>query len=931
MSAPTPTPPSTPTDAPDIDGGFKPDEGFEDPDDIQRIYGDHIWGRKTKKSKLVRWIWYPLWDITTGDFRQWYFGTMPQDQRMAVIREQAQNLMKTPDYADLPDRVEVIGRDREISIFLTSIYYHIIKDETALKMKKPPPKVFLVKGEPGSGKTHLIQAVMRMAFERTIREGFLLNLKKVKFANLTSEYVGVMSKNVQKLFNDVLTKPTFMFLDEANSLVQKGAVSGEAATREYQATEGIFLQSLDTLMRRPVRSLVVLSSNTSENIREDIRRRCFLIDLDNPGLSRESMVDIVAYQLGKYNINLNAEEVMATLEKALRELGEGKMVPHDLERAMDIVVTESEKPIREAFEKGIKNGDVAPNPITLESFKAAAKDVRAYKLQEVTSAVKEASQSLAPDTRYEDVGGLDDIKEDVINEIHLSLHPQEAGEMWLPPRGYLFHGPPGTGKTLLAKAICGEEKVSWFYIKGPSLYAKWVGESEQSVRDLFKSAKAKSPSIIFMDEIDSVGRQRGAVIGDSGVSQNVLTTLLSELDGANPLGRVVFIGSTNRRDSLDGALLERLDKQFLFSNPKTTSEKLDVIRAQMRKYTKHTDLTPEEIYKVFLRRTSSPRVMHDTIGAAGRLAMTEQIACRKLVKAMEDLDHPEQIKKIRSNYRKAFARIQESILGSKANGSGEDREFNLNDEYRKIAEKNLITVFHLERAFKDKFETDADRMEKTMSEMHRSSAGLPGKGYGLWANDEGKGGIGVIEAQIFPAARGKGRGSISVYGNVGKGTEESAKIGRSFLRQFCPKVSDLDIELHFISSGEGGESVAVSGPSAGQALMFTMMSALIVEPFNPEVCMTGKIDLNGIAGMVGGIQPKQNTGKLDAARAYNFKKILIPKTAYEEIAKEFPEYLAMSSEQGTEIIGGETSWDYAKVVFPNIKDKDELLQRLAKA
>ena len=95
--------------------------------------------------------------------------------------------------------------------------------------------------------------------------------------------------------------------------------------------------------------------------------------------------------------------------------------------------------------------------------------------------------------------------------------------------------------------------------------------------------------------------------------------------------------------------------------------------------------------------------------------------------------------------------------------------------------------------------------------------------------------------------------------------------------------------------------------------------------------MTGKVDLNGIAGMVGGIRPKQNTGKLDASRAYGFKKMLIPKTAYDEIEKEFPEYLAMSDQQGTQIVGGETSWDYAPYIFPNIPSHEDLLERLKKA
>jgi SpoVK/Ycf46/Vps4 family AAA+-type ATPase len=921
---PAPDPPRP--DPPETDSGFQPNEPFEDPSHIERLYGEHIWGRKGKRATLIRWLWYPLWDLTTSDFKLWRFGTLPKEERVKLVKQWAGHMMNTPDFQDLPRKEEVIGRDKEFSVFLTSIYYHVLRDPEALKMRKPPPKVFLVKGEPGSGKSHLIKAVMRETFMRAVEEGFVIDLKTVQASSIMNEFMGGTTRAVGKTFGQTLTRPTFMYIDEANSLVNKGSgtAGGDSAGREMLAAESTMLQALDTLMRRPVRSLVVLASNTAENIREDIRRRCFLIDLDNPGLRRDDMVKIVAYLLKKYNISLDAEEVTSTLEQALRELGEGKMVPHDIERAFDIVVTESEKALRERFLEKIEGKSVESAPITLDSFKKCAKEVRTYKLQNVVQAVKEAEQSLPPAERYTDVGGLEDVKEDVIKEVNLSLNPMEAGDAWSPPRGYLFHGPPGTGKTLLAKAIAGENKVPFFYVRGPSLFAKWVGESEQGVRDLFKSARAKAPSIIFMDEIDAIGAVRGSRQGDAGVSIGVLTTLLSELDGFNPKGRIVFIGSTNRKDALDPALLERLDKQFLFQYPKTTAEKLDIIKAQFKKFEGVSGLTPQDIYKVFLKRTFSPRVSKDTIEAAARYAMMEQIACRKLLKAIDELDAPAQ-KQIRLHYRKEFKRIQDHITTN-----GTEEGFSLIDEYKQVADHNPLQLRHLERAFSEKAETEADKMEKLSQEMHRSSVGIPGKGYGLWANDEGKGGIGIVEAQIFPAAEGVGKGKVNVYGNVGKGTLESASMGKSFLRQYSPKISDLDIDLHFITTAEGTENVAVSGPSAGQVLMFTMLSAIIMEPFNPEICMTGKIDLKGTVGMVGGIQPKQNTGKLDASRAYGFKKILIPQTAYEEIVKEIPDYIDMSKEQGTEIVGGKTSWDYAQWVFPNLT-KEQILEKLSKA
>src|SRR5437899_2709187 len=187
---PQPTPPTPPPEDKPVNSGFTPDANWEDPDDIERLYGDHIWGRKDWKSTIIRWLWYPLWDLTTGDFKQWYFGTLPKEDRMALVKAQARTLMMSPDFQDLPDRAEVIGRDKEIGIFLASIHYHVLRDPNFMKMRKAPPKVFLVKGEAGAGKTHLIKTIMKLAFEKALEEGFMLQLKTVKFSSITSEYVG---------------------------------------------------------------------------------------------------------------------------------------------------------------------------------------------------------------------------------------------------------------------------------------------------------------------------------------------------------------------------------------------------------------------------------------------------------------------------------------------------------------------------------------------------------------------------------------------------------------------------------------------------------------------------------------------------------------------------------------------------------------------
>lgn len=912
-----------------------------DPDsdkEIEKLFGDHMWGRKTWKSKFLRVLWHPLWYVSSKEYRQYRFYNLSPEKRKIIVKRIADGIRRGEQYSNLPLIDKVVGRDKEISVFLNAIYYHVLRDPIALKQKKAPPKVFLVKGEPGSGKSWLIQAAAREAFDRAAESGFLLSYIQLEAAAIIGEFMGQMTRGAAGVFDRASKVPTFLYIDEAQSLFQKGSSShGDSAAREYQAAESAMLQALDRIIKRPVRTIVVMSSNVSERIREDIRRRCYLMDLDTPGLKRDDMVKIVGKFLEKLQLkDLNPEEVFSTLEQGLRGIGEGRVVPHDIDRMFDEMVTESEKPLQEAFLKRLEGVEIEPLPITLDNIKKAAPKVRSYKERDVTQAVKEAEQTIPPKTRYVDVGGLKDIKNPVIKEVTLSLHPEKAGSKWKPPRAYLFWGVPGSGKTLLASAIAGENKVPFFYVKGPSLFAGIVGESERGVRDLFAKARAKAPSIIFMDELDAIGRARGGPNLDSGVHLGAITTLLSELDGLTPKEGVVFIGSTNRKDQLDNALIDRMDKQFEFTFPKTSEEKLDIIKAQWREYQSESQVTVDQIYRLFLKKTFSPRKSADTIAESVRMAQLESIGCKLTLEAMgvpdsETLNSEEQFK-LRQIYHEDFQRIQDRLTKPDIlpDGTKEAPEFDLVAEYGRIADNNPIVFDHLEKAFEKVVNTEEDKLERAVAEMHRSREPKVGKGYGLAMDETGTKGVFLtLECLIFKAVE-PGKGAINVFGNVGRGAEESARIARDLLRIYCPKLVDLDIELHVISSAEGGETVAISGPSAGQAMLHTILSALILEPFNPEVCMTGKVDFHGIAGMVGGIQPSKGTGKLDAARENGFKYVLIPLYAYEKLVSEFQDYLQNSVDSGTTIVGGFDWRAYAKFVFPNL-EWEQIVEKLKSA
>jgi cell division protease FtsH len=165
------------------------------------------------------------------------------------------------------------------------------------------------------------------------------------------------------------------------------------------------------------------------------------------------------------------------------------------------------------------------------------------------------------------------------------------------PKGVLLVGPPGTGKTLLARAVAGEAHVSFFIITGSDFMEMFVGVGAKRVRDLFHKAKAAAPSIIFIDELDSIGRHRGAGLGGGhDEREQTLNQLLSELDGFEPAENVIVMAATNRPDILDPALLRpgRFDRRITVDLP-SAAERLEILRLHSRRMPLHPDVELEPV------------------------------------------------------------------------------------------------------------------------------------------------------------------------------------------------------------------------------------------------------------------------------------------------------------------------------------------------
>ncbi|MFW9902854.1 MAG: CDC48 family AAA ATPase [Candidatus Thorarchaeota archaeon] len=185
--------------------------------------------------------------------------------------------------------------------------------------------------------------------------------------------------------------------------------------------------------------------------------------------------------------------------------------------------------------------------------------------------VEEAPKDLRmmPRVTYEDIGGLSEEIKRVREMIELPMkHPELFERLGIdPPKGVLLHGPPGTGKTLLAKAVANESGVNFVSIAGPEIMSKFYGESEQRIREIFQNAEKEAPSIIFIDELDSIAVKREEVTGE--VERRVVAQLLALMDGLKSRGKVIVIGATNRPNALDPALRRpgRFDREIEIGVP----------------------------------------------------------------------------------------------------------------------------------------------------------------------------------------------------------------------------------------------------------------------------------------------------------------------------------------------------------------------------
>ena len=437
------------------------------------------------------------------------------------------------------------------------------------------PKGVLLYGPPGTGKTLLAKAVANESNAHFI---------SISGPEIMSKFYGESEARLREIFKEAREKaPTIMFIDEIDSIAPKREeVMGEVERRVVSQ----LLSLMDGLEGRG--KVVVIAATNRPNAIDPALRRPGRFDREIEIKVPDKFGRLEVLQIHTRNMPLEPDVnltrisavthgfVGADLEYLCKEAA-----MKCLRRMLPELDMEQEKIPPETLEKLI---------ITQGDFEGAIKDV-------MPSAMREVFLE-SPDVNWSDIGGLESVKRELQEAVQW---PMKYPELYTKightvPKGILIHGSSGTGKTLLAKAVASESEANFISIKGPELLSKWVGESERGIREVFKRARQASPCVIFFDEVDALAPMRGGGMeggGSSGISDKVVSQILTEMDGISSLHGVVVLAATNRPDMVDPALLRpgRFDRIVFVPNPdKATREKILEIHSSEKPLTEDVKL-----------------------------------------------------------------------------------------------------------------------------------------------------------------------------------------------------------------------------------------------------------------------------------------------------------------------------------------------------
>ncbi|HEY7067343.1 MAG TPA: AAA family ATPase [Chloroflexota bacterium] len=479
---------------------------------------------------------------------------------------------------------DVGGLERQIDLVRELVQLPLQYPHVYRQLGISAPRGILFYGPPGSGKTHLARAVANEVDARF----FYINGPEV-----VGTLYGETEGNLRKIFAEATHHaPSVILIDEVDALAPKRGETGahsdtRAVTQLLSLMDGMTrvdgvivigttnrIESIDLALRRPGRfdREIFIGPPSTEG-------RLSILEIH----SREMPLSAAAHDYLPQVGRLTPGFVGADLMELCREAGLSALRRHTPTDSRLIGAPQIDDPRAIQVEPG--------------DFDQALTRIR-------PSALREALVTI-PDVSWDDVGGLEQqkarLRELIGRPLQNRRNYEELGVS--PATGILLYGPPGTGKTLLARAIAHECGVNFLPVEGPEIFTKWLGESEETIRHIFRVARQLAPTIIFFDQLDALAPQRGRDLG-SQTTERVVNQLLTELDGIQPRSEVIVLGATNRLDLIDPSVLRpgRLSTHILVPLP-DDADRAALLAIQLRNAPLAAGTSPEQVIEHLVPRT----------------------------------------------------------------------------------------------------------------------------------------------------------------------------------------------------------------------------------------------------------------------------------------------------------------------------------------
>jgi transitional endoplasmic reticulum ATPase len=474
----------------------------------------------------------------TAGFKNWELTVVETVPEGAVVMRAGTTLTIRPATSDTqgPRKVsyhDIGGMGSELQQVREVVELPLKYPQLFERLGIDAPKGVLLFGPPGCGKTMTARAVASETSAHFIH---------ISGPEIVHRYYGDSEAHLREVFKEARDRaPSIIFFDEIDAIASKREdVSGDVEKRIVAQLMAL----MDGLESRG-QVIVVAATNIPDSVDPALRR---------PGrFDREISVRVPDREGRLEILHIHTRTMPMARDVDLTKIAAAThgYVGADLKALCQEAAMITLRRVVPDFdvEQGITEDVLAGLEVSNAAFAEAMRRVK-------PSTGRELFREVA-DVRWSDVGGLHEAKQVLREAIEW---PLKHGDLFLqigttPPKGILLAGAPGTGKTLLAKAVAKESGVNFIAVKGPELLSKWVGESEQSVREVFAKARLASPCIIFFDEIDALCPVRGMGSSDSGVGDRIVSQFLTEMDGIEELKGVVVLGATNRLDMVDSALL----------------------------------------------------------------------------------------------------------------------------------------------------------------------------------------------------------------------------------------------------------------------------------------------------------------------------------------------------------------------------------------